>query len=237
MEQPEACGGIVFGKRGSHVGDVALHSMGDGIHTCGCSDRDRHGAGELGIADHFGSDDLVIDNDIFDDFFGVDEGTDVGDLAGSSCGGRDGDEGKKIILDHVHSAVSADRSFVGHQYVDCLGKVDTASAADSDKNISFGFECEGCRLLHHFVGGVRDNTVKDNGFGAGLFDLGENDVGDSRGLHTAVIDKKDFFCFIILKHLGELGDGSAAEFDITFYKEIVAHMRLLLYVVRRFPGF
>ena len=182
---------IISGQRSRHVGDIALHRVGDGIHTRSGCHAGRSSPCEFRIGDHIRGSDLIIDHNILDDLLRVDQGADVGDLTGGSCRGRDRDQGQAGVLHHADAAVFPDRSGIGHQNVDGLRGIDAASAADCHKTVHLLLFRKSGRGLYDLIGGVRDHTVKDHVRDFSFLHFCENFFSDACSLDAAVIDDHD----------------------------------------------
>ena len=191
IEDLQTLEGIVSCKGSRHVGDIALHRVGDGIHTRrGCHAR-RSRPGEFRISDHVRGSNLIIDHNILDDLLGIDQSADVCNLTGGPRRGWDGDQGQAGILHHADAAVFTDRSRIRHQNIDRLRCINAASAADCHKTVHLLLFRKSGRGLYDLIGGVRDHTVKDHVRDFSFLHFCENFFSDACSLDAAVIDDHD----------------------------------------------
>ena len=134
--------------------------MRDGVHSC----RRGHAPGnrpcKVRIRDHIRRHNIVVNHNIFDHFFRVDQRAHIRDLTGSTCRGRNGDQRKARIFHHVHSAVFFNRSRVGHQHIHRFCKINAASASGCYKSVCFHLSGKSCRFFHNLIGGVWNYFVK-----------------------------------------------------------------------------
>ena len=223
IEYLQPCKRIVPGKRRRHVGNITLDGVGDRIHArCG-RDARRHRLCEFRIRDDVGRDDVIVDDHIFDDLLGIDQGADIGDLARCAGRGRNRNERKAGILNHVHSAVLADPAGIRHEHIDCFGQVNTAPSAYGDKALDSFLLRDGGGIFHNFICRIRNHPVKDHILYPGSFHLCDDLSGYSRCFYTAVIHDHDFFQSVSFQDIRKLFGSAASKDNVALYKKVKAH--------------
>ena len=170
--------------------------MCDCIHPCGSRHGGRHGPGKFRINDDLGRNQFIINHHILYNLLGICQRTHIGDFTGSSGCGRDGHQGKQRMPHFANSRIIANGSGIRHQHINGLSQVNTASSAHCNKYVHCAAPGQPGRLLHHFVGRIRDDTVKHNIRDIGFFHHGQDLFCNACRLHACVIHNHDLFCAI-----------------------------------------
>ena len=206
-----------------HGGHIGLDGMGHGVHTGVSGQLGRHLLSQIGVNDgHVGSD-VEVGQRILDALVVVGDNREGGHLGSGTGGGGNGAEmslltqggevegNAQVLEGHIGVLIESPHG---------LGSVDGAAAADGNDPV--GLKAAHSLGAAHNGGhaGIGLHTFKQMHFHAGLFQVGNHAVQETKPLHAAAAgDNKSLFAFQIF----QLVDRAFAMVQVTGKSETHNH--------------
>ena len=131
------------------------------------------------------------------------------------------------MLQHIHAAVGADRTRIGHEDIYRLRGIDAASSSDGHKTADLLLLRQNRSRFNEFIGRIRNDGIKNHSLHSGFLYLRKHFSGNPRSLHAAVVDHHDLLQAMFCKQFRENCRRAGSETDIALYKEMETHPFLL----------